>query len=147
MKAFLLSRLWPVVAGLVVASVIMMAFEYINSMFFPLPADLDIYDTAAVQAFTATLPFSAYILVLMGWIAGAFAAGYTTTHLAGVHTKHLALVVGGILTVLGIINNILIGHTWIFNVVGLPMFLIFTYIGYRTLLHMHETRASVPVQS
>ncbi len=72
---FLKLKVWPVVAGFVVASIVMMAFEFTNSLFFPLPSDLDWMDTAAVQALTASLPWTAYILVLLGWIAGSFAGG------------------------------------------------------------------------
>ena len=131
MKTFFLSKLWPVVAGLAVAFVVMMAFEYGNSFIYPLPEGLDIYDPAAVQAFTASLPWTAYILVFLGWVAGAFAAGFVTTRLSREMKYRLTLIVGIILTALGVVNNMMIGHDMFFNVIGLPMFLIFTYLGHR----------------
>lgn len=131
MKKFLQYTVWPVGAGLVVAFVVMMLFERVNSLFFPLPEGLDIYDTAAVQAFTASLPWTAYILVFLGWVVGAFKAGYVTTYLSGERTYRLSFLVGIILTILGIINNLMIGHDMFFNIIGLPMFLLFTYLGHR----------------
>src|SRR3954471_3348140 len=73
----------PIVAGFIVASIIMVIFEWINHYIFPLSADLNQTDTAAVQAFTASLPWTAYILVFLGWAVGAFEGGCTTAWLAG----------------------------------------------------------------
>ena len=131
MKTFILSKLWPVVAGLAVAFVVMMVFEYGNSFIYPLPEGLDIYDPAAVQAFTASLPWTVYILVLLGWVAGSFAGGFVTTRLSREMKYRLTLIVGIVLTLLGVVNNMMIGHDMVFNIIGLPMFLIFTYLGHR----------------
>ena len=57
---------WPVVTGFIVASVIMLVFEWINHFIFPKPAGLDVTDATAEQAFTASLPWTAYILVFLG---------------------------------------------------------------------------------
>lgn len=131
MKNFLKAKAWPVVAGLVTAFVIMSAFEFANSLLYPLPQGLDIYDTVAVRAFTAALPWTAYILVFLGWVAGAFAAGLVATRLSRERAYRLSLVVGILLTIAGVANNIMIGHDTFFTVVGLPMFIICTYLGHR----------------
>lgn len=133
MMTFLTTKAWPVFAGLLAASVIMMAFEYANSFVFPLPEGLDITDPEQVRAFTASLPWTAYVLVLLGWIAGSFAAGSVTTYLSGERTYRLSLVVGILLTIAGVANNIMIGHDLFFNIVGLPMFILFSYIGHRCM--------------
>lgn len=129
MKDFLQKKAWPVFAGLVAASVVMMAFEYANSFMYPLPESLMPGDTAALQAFTASLPWTAYILVFLGWVVGAFAAGWLTTRLSKERSYRLAFATGVILTIAGILNNVVIGHDMFFNIVGLPMFIVFTYVG------------------
>ncbi|MCE9548865.1 hypothetical protein K8Q98_00470 [Candidatus Nomurabacteria bacterium] len=139
MKNFLKFKAWPVVAGLVGAFIIMMIFEYVNSFFYPLPEGLDIKDTAGLQAFTATLPWTAYILVFLGWLLGAFKAGCVTTYLSKERTYKLSFIVGLILTLLGIANNIMIGHDMFFNIVGIPMFLVFTYLGHKYILRLRRT--------
>ena len=148
MKDFLRSKAWPVLAGLLTAFIVMMVLEFINSPFFPLPEGLNIYDPAAVQAFTSTLPWTAYILVLLGWILGAFKAGCVTTYLAKEERYRLSFLVGIILTVLGTLNNVLIGHNMFFNIIGLPVFIIFTYLGHKYLLRVHRARlaSSTPTQ-
>lgn len=140
MKTFLKTKAWPVVAGLLVAFIIMMVFEYVNSLIYPLPEGLDITDPSAVKAFTATLPWTAYILVLLGWIIGAFKAGYITTRLARESAFRLSLVVGIILTVLGAINNALIGHDMVFNIIGLPCFIVFAYLGHWYMRRKNSSR-------
>ncbi len=128
---FLKLKVWPVFAGFVVASIAMMIFEFANSYLYPLPSDLDWMDTAAVQAFTAALPWTAYILVLLGWMAGSFAGGWIATRLSGDRQYRKALALGVILTLAGIWNVMLIGHSLLFTVISLPQFLIFTYLGHR----------------
>ena len=142
MKNFFMRQAWPVIAGLLTAFIVMTIFEYINSFFYPLPEGLNPYNTAAVQAFTASLPWTAYVLVFLGWIFGAFKAGFVTTYLSSERTYHLSFIVGVILTILGIINNILIGHNMIFSILGLPMFFVFSYLGHRYLAKKHATASS-----
>ena len=142
MKTFLKLKLWPVVAGLLSAFIIMMICEYINSFIYPLPDDLDIMDTVAVQAFTASLPWTAYILVFLGWVLGAFKAGCVTTYLSKEEKYRLSFVVGVLLTLLGLINNLLIGHAVFFNIIGLPMFILFTYVGHKYMWKVWRARSS-----
>jgi hypothetical protein len=134
------TKVWPTVAGLLTAFVIMMLFEYANSFLFPLPEGLDMKDTETLHVFTASLPWTAYILVLLGWIFGSFKAGCVTTYLAQEHTYKLSFIVGIILTVLGLINNLAIGSSMLFNVIALPVFIIFTYLGHTYLRKVHAGR-------
>lgn len=129
--SFLKTKVWPVFAGFVVASIAMMIFEFANSYLYPLPANLDWMDTAAVQAFTASLPWTAYILVILGWMAGSFKGGWVATRLSGDVSYRTALVLGVILTFAGIWNVMLLGHPLLFTLISIPQFLIFTYLGHR----------------
>jgi uncharacterized membrane protein YciS (DUF1049 family) len=138
MKNFLKMKLWPVVAGLGTAFFVMMFFEYINSFIYPLPADLDIMNPEAVWAFTASLPWTVYILVFIGFVLGAFKAGSVTTYLAKEETYRLSFLVGILLTLGGIVNSIMIGHDMIFNVIALPMFILFTYLGHKYFLRVKK---------
>jgi hypothetical protein len=109
----------------------MMAFEYTNSFIFPFPEWMNTNNLAEVQTFASTLPSTAYIMVLLWWITGSFLAGVITTKISKEKAYKLSLIVWIILTLLWIANNIMIAHEGWFNFVGLPMFLIFTYIGHR----------------
>lgn len=143
MKNFLKRKAWPVIAGLLTAFIVMMVFEFVNSLIFPLPEGLDIRNTEAVQAFTATLPWTAYILVLLGWIIGAFKAGVVTTFFSKETKYKLSFVTGVILTIAGVFNNIIIGHNMVFNILGIPLFILFTYLGHRSLIKFRNRRIEV----
>jgi hypothetical protein len=132
---FLKTKLWPVVAGFVVASIVMMVFEYTNSFFFPLPQDLNWSDADAVHTFTTSLPWNAYVLVLLGWIVGSFCGGYVTTYLSGESRYSLSFSLGILLTIAGIANVMMIGHPRIFTILSIPQFLIFTHLGHRYFIH------------
>ncbi len=132
---FLKTKIWPVVAGFLAASAVMMAFEFTNSFFFPLPSDLDWTNPEAVRALTASLPWTAYILVLLGWVAGSFAGGNVATYFSGETRYCVTLALGILLTLVGIANNMMIGHHIVFNIIPLPQFLIFTYLGHLYYLH------------
>ncbi len=130
------------IAGLLIAFVVMMILEFINSLFFPLPQGLDWNDTAAIQAFTASLPWTAYILVLIGWILGSFGAGFVSTYLSGETKYRLAFLVGILLTLGGVANNAMLGHNVFFNIIGLPMFIVFTYLGHCYVLYANMKKPS-----
>lgn len=123
------------VAGFFVASAVMMLFEYINSFFFPLPADLDWTDAAAVHAFTLSLPWTAYILVILGWALGSFKGGCVTTYVAHEKQFRVTAVLAAILVIAGIGNVLMIGHPPLFTALGIAVLAVCPYLGHRYLLH------------
>ncbi len=124
---------WPVVAGLIVASVSMLIFEWINHYIFPLPAGLNPTDTAALQAFTASLPGTAYILVFLGWAVGAFEGGCTTAWLAGEKQFRVTAVLTILLVLAGIADMEMIGFPPIATALGLLILAIFPFLGFTAL--------------
>ena len=121
--------IWPVVAGFVVASIIMLIFEWINHFIFPLPAGLDTKDTAAVQAFTASLPWTAYILVFVGWAVGAFEGGCTAAWLAGEKQFGATSVLAVLLVLAGIADMMVLGFPLVAAAFGLCILAAFPYLG------------------
>lgn len=125
--------LWPILAGFITASIVMMIFEYANSFLYPIPADLDWRDPEAVRAFTGSLPWTAYVLVLLGWAFGSYKGGWVTAYLAGETKFRASLILATLLVAAGIYNVMLIGHDIVFTVIGLPALFIGTYIGFRAV--------------
>jgi hypothetical protein len=108
----------------------MMAFEYTNSLVYPFPEGMDTQNLEQIRAFADTMPLSALALVVMGWITGSFTAGWVTARLAKSHTFTLVLIVGGLLTIAGMVNAWMIQNPLWFHIGALPLFMICTYVGY-----------------
>src|SRR3954462_9091749 len=121
--------IWPLVGGFIVASIIMVIFEWINHYIFPLPADLNQTDTAAVHAFTMSLPWTAYILVFVGWAFGAFEGGCTTAWLAGEKQFPATTILAVLLVLAGIFDMTVIGFPPAAMVLGIIILAGSPYLG------------------
>src|SRR6185295_3685776 len=109
----------PIIGGFIVASIIMLIFEWINHFIFPKPAGLDLNNAADLQAFTASLPWTAYILVFVGWAVGAFEGGCTTAWLAGEKQFGAASVLAALLVLAGIFDMVTIGFPTVAMALGI----------------------------
>jgi hypothetical protein len=138
--SFFKKHVWPALAGFVVASIVMLIFEYTNSFLFPIPADVNWNDGEAVRKFTSSLPWTAYVLVVLGWMIGAFKGGCVASYLAGDTKYRSALALGVTLTIAGYFNVAMLGHPTAFIAIALPQFLIWTYLGHRYLLHVRAKK-------
>jgi len=100
-----------VVVGVVVAWLTIMLAEFASAPLHPVPAGLDMHDPTSVAAFVATLPVTALLLVLAGWVLGALIGGHVAARIA---RKPLPALAVGIVLVVGVIANaVMIPHpTW-----------------------------------
>lgn len=131
--------IWPVVAGFIVASIIMVIFEWINHFIFPLPPGLDQRDTAAVQAFTRSLPWTVYVLVFVGWAVGAFEGGCTTAWTGKEKQLPLTIVLAVLLVLAGIFDMVVLGFPVPAMALGLIILAISPFLG-RLALNTFEKK-------
>jgi hypothetical protein len=125
----MLRAIIAVIAGFVSAFAVMMAFEFANSLFFPFPAGMGVNDVDQVRAFAASMPFTALVLVELGWIVGSFAGGYIATRVAGGGSFTPAHVTGVMLTATGALNAFMIQNPLWFHIGSLPVFVLLTGMG------------------
>jgi hypothetical protein len=105
-----------VVVGVVVAWLAIMLAEFASAPLHPMPAGLDMRDPESVAAFVATLPASALLLVLSGWVLGGLVGGYLA---ASISRKPRAALTVGIVIVLGVIANaVMIPHPMWMTIAG-----------------------------
>ena len=113
-----------VIAGLIVASVVMMAVEFINGHhLYPElgNAAMGLTDPEQIRAVMAKAPAGAFVVVLIGWILGSFSGGFVAAKVD--KTMRVAIVTGLLLTVLGILNNLMLpppAWFWASVIVFLP---------------------------
>ena len=113
-----------VIAGVIVASIVMMGVEFINGHhIYPElgHAALGLTDPEQIRAVLATAPTGAFLVVLVGWILGSLAGGFVAAKLG--KTLRAAVITGVLLTLLGIANNLMLpppSWFWISVIVFLP---------------------------
>ena len=129
-----LRSIGAVIAGFVVASVVMMIVESINGhVLHPelAKAAQQVTDREALRALMANAPVSALLVVLVGWILGSVAGGWVAARLAARSSIRHGVVLGALLTVAGIANNLMIPPPTWFMIAGLVTFLPSAYLGAR----------------
>jgi hypothetical protein len=131
MKNVIIRKILAVVGGFVGASLVMMLFECINSFFYKFPSSMDPNNIEQLRAFSASLPWTAYVLVFVGWAAGAFVAGYLVSAISKEEGWILAGVEALLLVFAGWTNDVLLRDAIPFYVLETFMLPAMTYLGSR----------------
>ena len=77
-----LRTLLALIAGAVIAILVIACLESISTFLYPPPAGLDVHDAAAMRAFIETLPPTAFVVVLCAWGFGVLSGGFVAGRLA-----------------------------------------------------------------
>ena len=123
-----------VVAGFVAASVVMMIIETINGrVLYPGLAKSaeGVTDRETIRALLAAAPVGAFLVVIAGWILGGVAGGWVTARLASRATTGHGLVLGALLTLAGVANNLMLPPPLWFWIASLVVLLPAAYAGTR----------------
>jgi len=123
-----------VVAGFIAASIVMMIVETINGhVLYPElgNAASGMTDREAIRGLMAAAPVGAFLVVIAGWILGALAGGWVTARLAPQAAAQHGLVLGALLTLAGVANNLMIPPPLWFWVVSLIVLMPAAYVGAR----------------
>jgi hypothetical protein len=101
-----LRTILALVAGAVTAVVVIAGLEQIGAALYPPPPGLNMHDAAGMRAFIATLPWTAFVLVLAAWGLGVFLGGWVAGRLAPrAPVLHASAIT--ILVALGAVTNLL----------------------------------------
>lgn len=107
-----------ILAGMVTAWLLIMAFQFASGTLYPPPPGLDLTQPDQLAAFVAQAPPAAMALVLAGWVLGAFVGGWVAAKVARAHPLFAALMVG-LLVLAGVVaNNTMIPHPLWMTVLG-----------------------------
>ena len=108
----MLSRLrsvGAVVAGFIAATIVMMIVEWTNGhVVYPDlgKAAQGVMDREVLRGLLASAPVGALLVVILGWILGSLVGGWVTARLAAQAGITHGLVLGALLTLAGIANNV-----------------------------------------
>jgi hypothetical protein len=123
-----------VVAGFVTASIVMMIVETINGrVLYPELAKAadGVKDRETIRSLLAAAPVGAFLVVSAGWILGGVAGGWATARLAARATTGHGLVLGALLTLAGVANNIMIPPPLWFWIASVVVLMPAVYVGAR----------------
>ncbi|MEM9072139.1 MAG: hypothetical protein AAGE52_26775 [Myxococcota bacterium] len=123
-----------VLAGLASAFVVIAGVQWLNFVLFPPPEGTNFDDPAQVEAILESLPVAALLMLELSYALGSIVGGAVA---GWVHSGRAALVVGGVLTLLGVLNLRSIPHPlWLAvltTVTYLPMCGLGAYLARRRL--------------
>jgi hypothetical protein len=129
-----LRSILAVVAGFVVASVVMMAVETVNGrVLHPQLGRIaeGMTDREAIKSLLASAPIGAFLVVMAGWAIGSLAGGWLAARVARRTPVGHALVLGALLTLGGIANNLMVPPPLWFWITSLLVLLPAAYAGGR----------------
>jgi len=129
-----LRSILAVVAGFVVASVVMMAVETVNGrVLHPQLGRIaeGMTDREAIRSLLASAPIGAFLVVMAGWAIGSLAGGWLAARVARRAPVGHALVLGALLTLGGIANNLVVPPPLWFWITSLLVLLPAAYAGGR----------------
>jgi hypothetical protein len=133
-----------VLAGFVAATVVMLIFESINGhVLYPELGRMaaGVTDPAAIRAVMASAPLGAFLVVLLGWALGGLLGGLVAARIGSNAPVAHALVLGAVLTLAGIANNLMIPPPLWFWVVSILLFLPAAFVGARLAPTRGQLRA------
>jgi hypothetical protein len=122
-------KILAVVAGVILAGLVVYGVQAIGHRVYPPPEGLNMKDMEAMKAYVATLPVGALLFVLVAYILGSFAGGWLAAKIARASQIPLALTVGGVQLLFGIMNLVVIPHPTWFAIATVLAFLPAAYLG------------------
>lgn len=127
----MIRNILAVFAGLAAGMVTNMALIMLNAYaLFPMPGGMDMNDPAQMNVYIATLPATAFILVLAAHLGQSFVGGWTAARLGASKPMLLALIVGVLTLVGGIMNMMQLElPTWMY--IELPLYLVVAWLAGR----------------
>ena len=120
---FYVKMLGAFLLGMVVGMIANMVLIQLNMSIFPAPEGMELNDMEAWKSFAATLPPAAFLIPVIAHLAQAFLGGWVAARIAPAHVMGIALTIGGVSMLGGIMNLInLAPPAWMWA--ELPFYLI-----------------------
>jgi hypothetical protein len=126
----ILRRVRAVIAGMLAAFAPVASAEAIAHNIYPPPPGMNSQNMTQVKAYIATLPLSAMLVVLIGWLVATFVATWLAARIAG--TPIPAYIVGALLLCAGIANAFMIPQPVWFSIASIVIYIGATWVGARS---------------
>ena len=131
-----------ILVGIVIAVATVFAIEQVVHLFAPAPADFDMRDPEQVRARVASLPMTAFLLVLIGWLVGTGLGSWAAVRISRAGATWPGLVVGAAIVAATLYNVVTIPHPIWFVALALTLIPIASWLGARAA-HRRSTSPAV----
>lgn len=112
-----------VVVGMIAGMAANMLFVIMNMAIYPMPEGVDFNNTEGLTEYINNLPFLAFLIVLVAHISQAFVGGWIAARISADRLMTVALVVGVLSLVGGIVNmNDIPLPSWM--LIEMPLYLV-----------------------
>jgi len=127
----MMRNILAVIAGLAVGMGVNMALVMFNGyVLFPMPAGTDMNDPEQMNAYIATLPTAAFLVVLIAHLSQSFVGGWVAARVGTSRPMLLAMIAGLAALTGGIVNMMILrGPDWM--VIELPLYLVVAWLAGR----------------
>ncbi|MBC7776584.1 MAG: hypothetical protein H7246_14210 [Phycisphaerae bacterium] len=126
-----LRALFAVMAGILAGGLVIMLVEMLSSQ--TPPAGMNINDPAKMSEWIATLPMSAFAILLLAYFLGSAVGGWVANRVAAPTHYRPALIVGFGLFIAGVMNLIAIPHPVWFAVTSSLIYFVGAWVGGRAV--------------
>jgi hypothetical protein len=128
-------KILAVVVGMIVAMAIIMIVQMANSVVVRPPTSDVMNDPARMREFWNTVPVTAYVVVLIGYVLGAFGGGFIVTKMSRRESPGttLPILIGVLLLIGGLLNFFVLlpGQPVWFMALSLLLFIPMSLLGHR----------------
>jgi drug/metabolite transporter (DMT)-like permease len=122
-------RVLAVIVGCMVAILVLFVGEMLSHVIYPPPSNIDLNNAEELKKLMESAPPMSLVLVLLSAFLGAFIGGIIATVLMKTSDKITALLVGAVLTILGILNLLVVPHPIWFIIPALLVYFIGAWLG------------------
>lgn len=103
----MLRNVLGVIVGVIAGSIVFLSIHWANYLIAGLPEGFENYDSGAKRAILDSTPLYGWLVIILGYFAGSFAAGFVAGKLAESETKIFPVVVS-LIFMLGWLSNIMV---------------------------------------
>jgi hypothetical protein len=129
----IVKRILAVIAGVAIGLVFVMIGDGCSMSLGHVPQNIDPSDKKAIAEIAAHMPLSAFLIMLVAYAVGAFLGGLVATLITGRQMSRPAIMVGTILTIGSILNQMEIPHPIWFLVASTLIFIPSAWAGWKVL--------------
>lgn len=124
-----MKKIIAVIAGLIVSIIIFSLFEFLSTIFNPLPTEIEMSDKLAMKNYITSKTIPTMIILLSGYAIGSFLTGLVIGNISKSPLKKLPLIAGAILTLAAIINLVMVPSPFWFIIINILLYIPLTVAG------------------